>query len=459
MIARRITGNLVANLFGGFVNLLWQVAAIPLFLLYWTTERYGVWLVVSALPSYLALSDFGVMSVAANRVSMFVAQGEIERARQSLHTACGMLLIVLLVGCVLGTSSVLLLPWPEILNVSASSDIEIQHTLLLLGVSSLLTFFFYLFSAVYRACYAASRGIWALGLVRLLEFAVTVGCAAFSDSFVLMSAALLAAKVVAVAAMWVDSAKQSSHLRLGLRGFSVNELSQTWKPALLFMAFPLGNAIYFQGLTILAGKFFGPTAVVTFTALRTLTRGVVQITSLLKHSIMPEFSYLFGATDIVKSRRLNAIAFEITWVSTLALCCGLYFLTDLLVGVWTHYAVRAEPGIVLLLLGSAFLNSLWLVGSGMLMGTNQHSGLAVIYTGATSASLAIAGFGASTLGLHGVCWAMVCCELIVLPYTIWKTCSLNAQPVSEFLRCSLALKETTNLLRTLRTNRPDGNFS
>ena len=76
------------------------------------------------------------------------------------------------------------------------------------------------------------------------------------------------------------------------------------KPAVSFMAFPLANAISFQGLTLLVGAFFGPVSVALFNTYRTIARIAVQITAIFSHALWPEFSRLFGANAAVAIRQL-----------------------------------------------------------------------------------------------------------------------------------------------------------
>ena len=50
------------------------------FLRFWGPKLYGEWLVLSAIPIYLGLTDFGFGSVAATEMTMLVARGKKEAA-------------------------------------------------------------------------------------------------------------------------------------------------------------------------------------------------------------------------------------------------------------------------------------------------------------------------------------------------------------------------------------------
>ena len=208
----------------------------------------------------------------------------------------------------------------------------------------------------------------------------------------------------------------------------------------MFMAFSLGNAFYFQGLTILTGRMLGPVAVVTFNTTRTMTRVMVQFVTMIKHSVWPEFSYLYGARDLVKARKLNGLAFEITWVSALIFAGVLYFLSPWIMSTWTHGKMAVGHQLLLLFLVGAVLQSLWFVCSGLLMGTNEHSRLGRWYLGSTALSLVAAIPLIHFLGIAGLPWAMIICDSVLVPVALIEISRLLEQPLGHFLLDVLRLR-------------------
>src|SRR5664280_1966554 len=71
----RIARGLAANIGGMGVTLIIQLVSVPVFLTAWGVPTYGEWLILSAVPTYVALSDLSFSSVAGNSMVMLVAQG------------------------------------------------------------------------------------------------------------------------------------------------------------------------------------------------------------------------------------------------------------------------------------------------------------------------------------------------------------------------------------------------
>jgi predicted CoA-binding protein len=72
----KLLRNLGANAYGQAITILIQLVSVPLYLHYWAKQLYGEWLILSAIPAYLALSDIGFASVTANDMTMRVANGD-----------------------------------------------------------------------------------------------------------------------------------------------------------------------------------------------------------------------------------------------------------------------------------------------------------------------------------------------------------------------------------------------
>jgi hypothetical protein len=76
----RILRGIGANFAGNGVTALIQIVSVPVFLSAWGVRAYGEWMVLSALPTYVALSDLSFSSVAGNSMVMLRAQGKHDEA-------------------------------------------------------------------------------------------------------------------------------------------------------------------------------------------------------------------------------------------------------------------------------------------------------------------------------------------------------------------------------------------
>lgn len=440
MLKKRLALNLGANLLAQITTVISQLGVVPLFLSYWDKERYGIWLMISSIPAYLSLGEAGFATVSANEMSMAVVAGDYAQARRSLHTAWGFLLAISAGLSVVVAATLGLVSWCHWPHFSGIATVDLCWVLGLLSLYSIGGIINAIFAGIYRAAYKNARNLAFNTGGRLAEVGAMAACVVASHSLIVLSAAMLGVRLVTFLAMYLDSRRFLPQLQLGLEAFCWGELRRTWRPAAMFMAATLGNAFYFQGLTLVVGAFLGPAAVVVYNTTRTLTRAIVQFVTMIKHSVWPEFSYLFGAGDLVRARRLNELAFEASWCSSLVFATVIYFTAPFIVPLWTRHTVAVDSTLLLIFLSSAVLNGVWFVTSGLLMGINQHSGLTIRYLFAATLALVLALISVNYWGLYGVAAAMVVGELVLLPYAIVRTCQLLQQPVNEFLGNAFLLK-------------------
>jgi len=102
LLSRLIKG-VAANGFALAVTFL-SIVTIPFFWHYWGQELYGEWIIVSAIPTYLTMSDLSFGTTAGSQMTILAAQGkrlEALRVLQSawiLVTLASIAILVLILG-------------------------------------------------------------------------------------------------------------------------------------------------------------------------------------------------------------------------------------------------------------------------------------------------------------------------------------------------------------------------
>src|SRR4051812_29185953 len=86
-LRQRLFRGIGANVFGNFASVLIQLVTVPALLHAWGSGLYGAWLVLAAIPGYLALSDLGFANVAGNEMTVLVARNQEDSARAVFQSA------------------------------------------------------------------------------------------------------------------------------------------------------------------------------------------------------------------------------------------------------------------------------------------------------------------------------------------------------------------------------------
>lgn len=416
----RIVAAMGAGALGQVISIVIQVASLPLFLLHWDANRYGTWLMLSAVPTYLLMADVGMVATAGNRMTMEMARGRAEHANRIFHSATVFMVAVCgTAGCLV--TAILLSGWVPL-------PVDQTQALWLLMLSVLAALFTGLSEAAFKA-----TGRYALGtsmghLIRLSEWLggliglLTVG------SFPAVAMGGLLARVAGLVLIMSLATRKQAGLQWGMAHARRSDVLDMVRPAMSFMVFPLSNALTFQGATLLVGHVFGPALVTVFNAHRTLARVAVQVTSVFSNAIWAEFSRLYGLGGRMGLSALYGRSLRSGTVVCVGFSAVLYLVAPWLIGVWTHGRIQIQPALLGCLLVYAAVAGIWNMPRVLLMACNQHMGLAPWFLALSTLMLVLAYGLAQAMGLAGVALAMLVAEVIIAAICLQQAGELMRDP-------------------------------
>jgi len=368
----RVLASMGALLVGQGVTAGIQLLSLPLFLHFWDAAQYGKWVMLTAVPAYFAMSDAGLLPVAANRISILHAAGRLDAANTVFQSALALVLVAI---ASIGTGAALVLA----LVSGAALDRDSCIALWLLILATLLGLFGGLYDAGFRAYGSYAHGVLFANAVRVLEFLGMGAGLYFGRTFASTALGLLAGRGAGSLALWLYCHQKFPQLQWTLTHARREELRELIKPALTFMAFPLGNALSIQAITLIVGALFGTVVVAMFNSYRTLSRLVLQAAATFGHALWAEFSRVYGSGDgpglRILYRRSLLVGAGISAVASLTMIP----LAPLLLQLWTHGKIAYDApefvGFALVTL----VGGMSVVPRVLLMSTNTHSRLGVLY--------------------------------------------------------------------------------
>jgi O-antigen/teichoic acid export membrane protein len=404
---RRIIAGMGANSFGLVITIVIQLVSLPLFLHYWDTSTYGVWLMLSAIPAYLSMADVGMVAAAGNKMTMSMGEGDVSKANRAFQSAQLFMTIVCSSLALIVIPLVLFVPFPGL------NTMDRRLALLALSAGVLLSLFSGLTETLYRSTGRYAVGAVLGNLVRLGEWLGSLLGLMLIGSFASIALFSLAARLIGTAFFIWYAARGNHGIKLGISLAQKTEVLSLVKPAISFMTFPLANALSFQGVTLLVGAMFGPALVAIFNTYRTIARISVQVTAMFSFAVWPEFSRLFGQGGVpaVESLFRRSVIFGV--LQAIGLSILVFFISPWLLDLWTHGHIKFIPDLMLLMLIYAAICGIWHVQRGLLMAINRPMKIAQwsLVVGVLVTVLAW-WFGKYWM-LNGVAIAMIISELLI----------------------------------------------
>ena len=414
----RLIKSLGANAFGQLVSVAIQLLNVPIFLHYWGVQMYGEWLILSAIPAYLNLSDIGFASVAGNDMTMRVAKGD-EKGALEVYQSIWLLISTtsLAVGCFAGILA-WLIPLNHHFSLSHIPANEITLALCALLLYTLVSLQGGVLSAGFRASGNYAYGTVLNNIARLIEALVTIIVLATGGGVLIITLALLIGKCITTISLWLALGKRAAWLSHGYHAAKLSTIRQLYKPAIAFMAFPLGLALNIQGMTLVIGALLGPTAITIFSTYRTLTRLLIQVIGLLNQALWPEISRGYGAGDLVSVRKIHRQASAATFWVGLAGIMTLELFGTYIIGIWTHHTFTSNYQLLALLLIDVFLYNLWQSSLTVLIATNRHQTISITFILSAAFGLLLGNQFLPIFGLNGAAIALIVAELPILFFAI-----------------------------------------
>ena len=276
-VRRRLVRGFGASALGPIVTLIIQVLKVPIFLHMWGARLYGEWLILSAIPIYLALSDIGFGNVAASDMTMHVAGGRHEAALETFQSTWVLICSISLIMMGLVSVGAWFVPWGAWMKLSVISDHCAAQVMLVFSAYVLFSLQNGILDSAFRCDGNYALGATSISIVRLSEAVIAIIPLLCGRGPLLVASTYLAVRAVGCVLLTLLVRRKSPWLRYGTTHANLASIRRLLSPAFAFMAFPIGNALSLQGLTVVIAMVLGPVAVVAFSTMRTLSRVGFQI--------------------------------------------------------------------------------------------------------------------------------------------------------------------------------------
>ena len=384
-----------------------QVGSVPLLLHAWGAAKYGDWLLLSAIPSYLTLSDLGFGDASGSDMSMRVAANDRDGALQTFQSSWVLVTAVSIAALLLAFVSVWWIPWQHWLRLSDVSNLQAAAIIIVLGAYVVVAQQNGVAESGYRCDgHFATGTVW-MTVQRLAEVVAATTVAVSGGSLLAVAFTYLAVRCLGTIGYLLLLRHLSPWIQYGIRHAQLQTVREMAAPAFGFMAFPVGQALSFQGFTILIGAMLGPIAVVSFSTLRTLSRLNSQLIVVIKHALWPELSRAFGLGNISLARRLHRYACQASLGLSIIGGLLLWMFGPSFYRIWIRQNVSFNATCFHILLLVAVTNSLWDTSSVIPMSINGHARIAATYSAATVVSLVLAWLLMPMQGITGAALALL----------------------------------------------------
>lgn len=412
-LKNRLLNGAGAYGYGQAVKIGTQLTGVPIFLSFWNMETYGIWTMLCAFPIYIAIADFGIATVAGNKMTMLCADNKHAEANivfQSALLMCSLIAIVLFLASIVCA---------YVYQTFADSRFVYMNSLLLLIFSALLALMASLFDSLFTSVGQYAKGTVLVTTTLLMEWVCSIIGVFLFGTIEAAAIGFLLGRVSMTLFTLFTAIRTVKVYEWSIRQSSLQTVRELLRPSLAFMAFPLGNAINLQGITMLIGFVLGPAVVVIYNTYRTVSRILVQAVSLVTKPVWPELSAAFGAKDSAKAdhlvRLMALYAFSVTFLGALVL----YLFGNLLIDFWTKGQVQFDSGVYSYVLAAAAVSAFSQVFITLIVSTNNHIAYCKFFIFSSVFNFVGVYLFREHLGLFDIAASMLVIECVLFAAAYW----------------------------------------
>lgn len=394
------------------VTALGSVLVIPALIHGWGVRGYGEWIALTALLSYMAYSNFGIVSTSMSEMIMASAAEDYERAARVFQMSINLIVYVIAPLLLCFIIIVDLSPALYFLKLTTINHTDAAIiTDIVAAQFVLLTTRGILIAILYSA---GSYGFvyYLLSGTKLCELVgISLGVVLFG--FHPLQAAMVSAGIACLEVVIIGflARRASSWMRINLRVFDLDWIASQARPA---FGFALGNlatqGILIQGARVLLNVTLGGGAVAVYAIYGTAMRLVDQLLQMIALPLEVEMAHSLGRNEPGQTRRLVALGTQTSWlmfagVSTLLLLFG-----STAFHWWTAGKIVFSRSFMALYLCISMASLLGRISNHALISTNRQYGPSFVTVAWSLAAIGLGALLIVPLKLTGMVIAAICGE-------------------------------------------------
>ncbi|MGH1330190.1 MAG: hypothetical protein ACRBBK_04865 [Paracoccaceae bacterium] len=375
-LARRLAKGVGANFTGKIWVLILQLLSVPILSAKWGADGYGIWLMLSTIPTYIALSNFGLGIAAGVDITQSMAKNQSAKALCAFQSVWVFLsAISLLAIAIVAVGAVIWLAnsGPATAPFSPNAiAISMCIFALYAGVVMQMTTMKIVFQATHK--FALGTALFdAVFLVGGLGILLSV---ALNGSLIAAALTLLIIQLLGFVLYALILHRLEPWWHLGWRHADRATLRRLAAPSSAAFAMTLANSFGLQGIVLAIGWMISPAAAATFATARMLTRIPLQFSGLLTRAALPELTRSQTEGNSALTGKIMRLTIGLTLALMLPFTLLLILFGPAILTRLSHGEMASDAPLFAFLSFAALFAALWQAMSVRLIALNKQSGFA-----------------------------------------------------------------------------------
>ncbi len=468
---RRLVKNYSANTINQILSMANRILLVPLFIYAWGIERYGQWIIITSLVSYLSITEFGVGQYVINKLNQLYVKDRLDEYSEYINSGLILFLIVpisiFIIIIAIGEFNIL--NFPQLSNIKKEEEKLIIYLLALYFLMQIpqgyLTGVYSTFKKYYVGVMLNNLSLFLQILLISVALYMKLGVieVAIAQTIPVLLTMLLTLYMLRKYYPELNIANLSKANFITLR--------KIIKPSSFYLKLQVAQMVNVQGIIIIIGMVIGEKAVVIFTTIRTVANILKQFLGLVFYPLMPDITRLEAANDYRLLKELVNFLLRLILISSVIYISILYYYGSHIYMRWLSGNVSYDQILMLLICVQVIINIISSLYGNILTATNKHE-IYSVYMLIVSIILVALVYYLNIKSLKSIAILMIAFEifgLIIVPMILSKYIpiinirvitreiiialfALSIMMINKHIHYALILVMSYWLFRTIRRN-------
>jgi O-antigen/teichoic acid export membrane protein len=239
---------------------------VPVTLGYLDRERYGIWLVLVSIVSWIYLLDIGLGNGLRNKLTESLASGDTESGKKYVSTTYLILFIIAIVFILLFSPLCFFINWVSLLNVSVMTNNELGYTVLILLCFFSFHFFLKNIGTIYTSIHKPHVSLYLSACIGLLNFIFILVIKRFcTPSLIPIAFAMgISQLLVYLFAMIYSFKKELKYIRPEIHSIDTTLVKSLFSMGVKFFVLQMSSVIMMTSSTIIISRVDNPSSVIEY---------------------------------------------------------------------------------------------------------------------------------------------------------------------------------------------------
>ena len=361
------------------IAVLQQLLLVPLFISFWNVDTYADWIVISVIPTYLLLANFGLVTYGGNLVCIEYNKNKKNEVNFIYKNVFFFVSVLILSSLAIFLFFDYLFNFTHILKISSLSQTSIWIVVILL----VLKYLFYTYTLFLLQLLKAIRKYHIMNLViistNLTELILII-------TILFRGGRILDVAFVGVLNHFIAFIFSYLFLKKRFRWFKTKKtrisllyFKKIFYPSISFMIPNLSNAIIIQGTIIFIATSLNNNLLVFYNSMRIVLNGIRQAINTYSSAHCPDLLIFFAKRNYKKVVEIyRNLLTHSSLISITAVIILIFFIKEPFL-LWTKGVIEWEINFFLIFLFASLLNWLNLPTIILPYTINKHTGLNKIH--------------------------------------------------------------------------------